>query len=127
MKSNHLKFKSGQQGITLIGLIIVLCLLGFFAYVGMRLFPVYQEYFSVVQAMKAVAKQPGVNRQDPRQVQEMLLKRMYVNYVESVTRDHIKVSRGALPALTVSWEVRRSLIGNLDFVAKFDESVDLKG
>ncbi|MFK7958550.1 MAG: DUF4845 domain-containing protein [Lysobacterales bacterium] len=127
MKSNHLNSKSRQKGITLIGLIIVLSLLGFAAFIGMKLFPVYQEYFSVVQAMKSVAKQPGVNRQEPRQIQQMLIKRMYVSYVESVKQQHIKVSRGAVPVLTVSWEVRRSLIGNLDFVAKFDESIDLKG
>ena len=127
MKSNQLKFGSRQKGITLIGLVIVLTLLGFVAFIGLKMFPVYQEYFSVVQAMKSVAKQPGVNRQEPRQIQEMLIKRMYVSYVESVERQHIKVSRGSTPVLTVSYEVRRSLIGNLDFVAKFDESVDLKG
>ncbi len=127
MKSNHLRSPAKQQGITLIGLLIVLSLLGFFAFIGMKLFPVYQEYFSVVQAMKSVSKQPGVSRQPPRQIQEMLIKRMYVSYVESVDKSHIKVSRGNQPVLTVSYEVRRSLIGNLDFVAKFNESIDLEG
>ncbi len=44
-----------QKGITLIGLAIVLAILGFAAFIGIKLFPVYQEYFSVVQAMKNVA------------------------------------------------------------------------
>ncbi|MEM1090391.1 MAG: DUF4845 domain-containing protein [Pseudomonadota bacterium] len=127
MKSIDLASPKRQRGITLIGLIIVLTVLGFFAFIGIKLFPVYQEYFSVVQAMKSVASQPGVSRQEPRQVQEMLVKRMYVSYVESVNKSHIRVTRGGLPTLNVRYEVRRPLIGNLDFVAKFDETVDLKG
>ncbi len=127
MKSIDLASPQRQRGITLIGLIIVLTVVGFFAFIGIKLFPVYQEYFSVVQAMKNVAAQPGVSRQEPRQVQEMLIKRMYVSYVESVNKSHIRVTRGGKPTLNVRYEVRRPLMGNLDFVAKFDETVDLKG
>ncbi|MEM9530773.1 MAG: DUF4845 domain-containing protein [Pseudomonadota bacterium] len=116
-----------QKGITLIGLTIVLALLGFAAFIGIKLFPVYQEYFSVVQAMKNVAAQPGVSRQEPREIQEMLVKRMYVSYVESVNKSHIRVTRGGGPTLVVKYEVRRPLIGNLDFVARFDHSESLKG
>ncbi len=116
-----------QQGITFIGFVMVLILIGFFAFIGMKLFPVYQEYFSVVQAMKSVSQQPGVSRQEPRQIQEMLIKRMYVSYVESVKKTHIKVSRTRGVTLNVTYEVRRPLIGNIDFVAHFDKTVDLKG
>ena len=36
--------KRTQRGITLLGFIIVLAVVGFFAYVGMKLFPMYSEY-----------------------------------------------------------------------------------
>ncbi len=116
-----------QRGITLLGLVLVLFVIGFAAFVGMKLFPVYQEYFSVVQAMKSVAAQPGVNRRQAPEIKEMLMKRFYISYVESVKRQHIKVVRQRDLKVQIQYEVRRPLIGNLDFVAKFDKSVELKG
>ena len=37
--------KRTQSGITFIGFLVVLAVAGFFAYVGMKLFPMYQEYY----------------------------------------------------------------------------------
>ncbi|MDJ0652763.1 MAG: DUF4845 domain-containing protein [Xanthomonadales bacterium] len=116
-----------QKGITLISLILILGLLGFAFFIGMKLFPVYQEYYSVVQAMKNVAAQPGINRQEAGQIKEMLIKRFYTSYVDSVTKKHIKVSRNRGYTLQIKYEVRKPLIGNIDFVAKFDKSVELAG
>ncbi len=122
-----MKQLSRQRGITLLGLVIVLTVVGFAAFVGMKLFPVYQEYFSVVQGMKSVAAQPGVNRRQPQEITEMLMKRFYISYVESVKRQHIKVIKKQGVTLQIQYEVRRPLIGNLDFVAKFDKSIELTG
>lgn len=122
-----MKQLSRQRGITLLGLVIVLFVLGFAAFIGMKLFPVYQEYFSVVQAMKSVAAQPGVSRRQPQEIKEMLMKRFYISYVESVKRQHIKVIQQQGLTLQIEYEVRRPLIGNIDFVAKFDKSMELTG
>ncbi len=122
-----MKQLSRQRGITLLGLIMVLFLIGFAAFIGMKLLPVYQEYFSVVQGMKSVAAQPGIaNRQGP-EIKTMLMKRFYISYVESVKRQHIKVVRKNVLTVQIQYEVRRSLLGNIDFVAKFDKTVDLEG
>ena len=52
-----------QQGLTLIGFVIVLLVIGAFAFVGLKLFPVYSEYYSVVSDMKGIAAEPGAIRQ----------------------------------------------------------------
>jgi Tfp pilus assembly major pilin PilA len=49
-----------QRGITLLGFIMVLAVAGFFLFLGMRLVPVYVEYYSVVTDLKAICKEPGV-------------------------------------------------------------------
>ena len=116
-----------QQGITLISLVMILALLGFAVFIGMKLVPVYQEYMSVVQAMNSVAAQPGISRQEANQIKQMLEKRFYVSYVESVKKSHMKISRARGYTLQIKYEVRRPLLGNLDFVAKFDKTVDLSG
>jgi Flp pilus assembly protein TadG len=115
-----------QRGITLLSFLIVLIVLGFFAFTAMRLFPVYSEYYSVRQAMDAVANEPGVNTWDLRRVRDMLDRRFNISYVDSVKPEHIKLTRtSAGNTLTIEYEVRRNFAYNLDFVASFSHSVEL--
>lgn len=117
--------KATQGGLTLVGFIVVLSVVGFFAFVGMKLFPVYIEYYSVVSDMKGVQSEPGVANMSPDKIRDLLNRRFYVSYVESVKREHIFITRNNGYNLTVRYEVRRPLVANLDFVAKFEKTVDL--
>jgi len=121
----HSSMQGRQRGLTLIGFVIVLALLGFFAYMGMKLFPVYTEYYSVVQAMKGIQGEPGVANMSPKRVEDLLFRRFYISYVESVKPENVRVQRKDGYTLNVKYEVRRPLVYNLDFVASFDKSVDL--
>lgn len=116
---------SKQRGITLVSFIIVLAVLGFFAFIGMKLFPVYTEYYSVVQDMNGLANEPGVASMPPAKVKDLLFRRFYVSYVKSVKSEHVKITRQNGYNLQVKYEVREPLIYNLDFVAKFDRTIEL--
>ncbi len=113
-----------QGGMTLTSFLAVLMVVGFALYVGMKLFPMYQEYYGVKAAMKSLAKE-GDNT-DQGRVLEKFFKRMDMNYSDSIKRDNIKFDRidGGL-RMNVSYEVRRPLVGNLDIVGRFENSQDL--
>lgn len=110
---------------TLIGFVFVLAIAGFFAFLIMRLFPVYSEYYSVVSAMKGLADEPGSATMPPATIRDRLSRRFDISYVESVKPEHIKITRANGYNLTIKYEVRRPLIYNLDFVAMFDKTVEL--
>jgi len=115
-----------QGGFTLIGFIIVLGVVGVFAYCGMKLFPMYSEFHSVKQALKGLAAEPGIATKDPARVKDLLFRRLYVSYAENVKPNNVEIKRdGNGYNITVKYEVRRSLIGNLDVVGKFEASEDL--
>ena len=61
-----------QQGMSLIGFFMVLTVVCIFAFVGLKIFPPFQEYFSVKQAMASVQSQPGVSKKTPREIRGML-------------------------------------------------------
>lgn len=117
-----------QKGITLLGFIVVLAIVGFFAFIIMRLFPVYSEYYGVVQAMKAIQVEPGIATKTPEQIKELLDRKFYISYVTSVKKNNVKVTRkeGGY-TLTVKYEVRGPLLYNLEYVATFDKTVALGG
>jgi hypothetical protein len=109
-----------QRGITLLGFIIVMAVVGFFAYVGMKLFPMYSEYYSVKSALKGLSAEAGVANMDPARIQDLFFRRLYISYSENVKKEHVKLQRvGNGWQMDVQYEVRRPLIGNLDVVGKF--------
>lgn len=119
--------KHRQRGITLVGFIVVLAVVGIFAYVGMKLFPMYSEFYSVKTALTGLSAEPGIASKSPAKIQDLLFRRLYISYVESVTKKNVKIERQDYGYLiTVKYEVRRPLIGNLDVVGRFDAQEELR-
>ena len=118
--------KRKQGGLSLLGFLVVLAVVGFAAYVGMKLFPMYQEYYSVQSAMKGLANEPGVADMDPAKIQDLFFRRLYINYSENVKPQNVKFERteGGWK-MRVNYEVRRPLVGNLDVVGRFDSTQEL--
>ncbi|MEN5070416.1 MULTISPECIES: DUF4845 domain-containing protein [Stenotrophomonas] len=121
-----MKNMTSQRGITLTSFLVVLIVVAFGLYIGMKLFPMYQEYYAVRSAMKSLAKEPGVGNMEPRRIQDMFFKRLYINYSENVKPADVKFDRidGGWN-MKVYYEVRREMIGNLDVVGKFDSNQEL--
>ncbi len=117
-----------QKGITLMSFLVVLVIAGFFALIAMKLFPMYSEYYSLKGVMKELAAKPNSASLSPAQIQTELDRRFNIAYVSSVKKEHIKVIRnGRAAQLNIAYEVRVPLLGNLDAVGKFDNTVDLSG
>ena len=119
--------KRTQRGMTLIGFIIVLAVVGIFAYMGMKVIPMYSEYYSVNQAVNGLASEPGVAGLDVSKVRALFFRRLYVSYSENVKEGNVKLQRkGTSWLMTVDYEVRRPLIANLDVVGNFHVEKELK-
>jgi hypothetical protein len=110
-----------QSGITLLGFILILAVVGIFIYVGMKVIPMYSEYYSVKQSLKGLSLEPGIENASPDKIRNLFFRRLYVNYSENVKRENVKIQRmeGGWN-MTVKYEVRRPLISNLDVVGNFE-------
>lgn len=118
--------KRTQSGMTLIGFVIVLAVVGLFAYVGMKLVPMYSEYYAVKQALKGLAGEPGIADRDPAKIQDLFFRRLYISYAENVKPENVDIKRGDNGwVMTVDYEIRKPVIGNLDVVGKFHATENL--
>ncbi|MFC5489810.1 DUF4845 domain-containing protein [Dokdonella soli] len=116
------------KGITLIGFVIVLCVLGFFAYLAMRLIPMYVEYFGVVKAMEQVRQEGGAGQKSLDEIRRDLSFKFSTQYVDdaSVPPSAIQLKReGGASTLRIAYEKRVPFMYNLDLVGKFDKSISL--
>lgn len=119
--------RNRQGGLTLVGFILVLVLVIAGILLGMRIYPMYQEYYAVVTAMNEIAEEPGIAGLSPAEVRKKLFFRMSVNYVQSVDKEHVQFSRKNGYRMRVEYEVRKPVVGNLDVVGRFEKTVVLGG
>lgn len=121
-----MKYKINQKGMTLIGMVIFMSFLAFFVYAGIRLGPIYSEYYSVVKAMKLVVNKPGAANKTPNAIKEDMMKSFYTSYVERVKKKDIKIIRSRGKQLQVKYDVIEPFIGNLDFLLHFEKTIPIK-
>lgn len=115
--------KRTQRGMTLLSFVIVLGVVGFFAYIGMKLFPMYSEYYAVKQALRGLQAEPGIANQDPGKIKNLFFRRLDISYSDNVKPENVKLERsqngGPGWDMTVDYEVRKALVANLDVVGRF--------
>ncbi|NIR62127.1 MAG: DUF4845 domain-containing protein [Gammaproteobacteria bacterium] len=117
-----------QRGMTAIGWAVVLALIAFFALIVLRLGPIYLEYFSVSSSVDSLADEPNITQMSPYKVRSLLLKRLHINEVDSVSEKdlHIEGGSGSL-TVEVDYEVRTRLLGNVDGVVSFRKVLEVNG
>lgn len=117
-----------QRGMSGIGLIFVFALIGFFVLVTLKLYPAYIDNFKVTTAMDSLKSQSGIGEKGKAEVIALLMKRLNIDNVDSVKPSNIEIKprAGGGLILGIKYETRGALFGNLDFVVRFDKSVDLR-
>lgn len=116
-----MKLRHAQQGMSLIGMMVVAVVAGFFILLGLKLVPTYLEYFSVLSVLESVKNEGASNAIEARQ---KIQRRFDVNDVNTVTMKDIRINdRGSFIDIKVKYEVRKQLLGNVDLVITFDKQV----
>ena len=117
-----------NSGLTLLGFLIVLVVVLFFAYAGMRLIPLYIEYHALLNAMETLENDPAAKTMSPLKIKQQIENSLWVSYsTENIKREHVRISKTSKGInVRVAYEVRRPFLGNVDLMAKFDHTVTLR-
>ncbi|MBK9428647.1 MAG: DUF4845 domain-containing protein [Gammaproteobacteria bacterium] len=116
--------KSVEQGISLLGVLFVLLLVGFALTVLFRVGPLYLDDYTVRKSFEALGDGDTRNLSD-QAIREKLYKNFVVNNVDSIDLKQIRIDRNAARILVSFYYERRvQFLGNLDVVAKFNNVYD---
>ncbi|WP_449428349.1 DUF4845 domain-containing protein [Rhodanobacter umsongensis] len=122
--------KSRQSGITLIGFLIVMAVVGFFAFMAMKLLPSYSEYMGVVKAMNQIATE-GTGGKTLDDIRRELAFKMNFQYVDDSTIQPADITivrnNGDANQLHVEYDKQIPFMYNISFLLHFDKSVPLQG
>jgi len=120
-----------QRGVSLSGLIFWCALLGGAALVGMKLFPLYNEKMKVDFALEKVAGDPEAGNWTKPDLAKAVMKQFEVSDVDRWTLaeftrllDVERTTNGGR-TLSLSYEIRGPLFGQLDIVLNYDRALEL--
>ena len=110
--------------------LVTMAIVAFVAIIVMRLFPMYQEYYKVVQVMDSMQQELKENRLTRQQTMTLLEKRFKFSGIDSVKRENIEIYRGRnnayITRIVVDYEVRNPFIANLDTIGNFHNEINVE-
>jgi len=117
-----------QRGVTFLGWLLLLIPVGVIVYAGIRVTPVYLNYFHVVKALQELsAESKGGSTVNPAEVRASLEKRFDVQYVTNPAAKDIDVHRdGDHWVAVANYEEVAPLFGNMSLLMQFNTQVDLQ-
>jgi hypothetical protein len=111
---------------TAIGWLLVLGLIAFFILITLRLLPMYLEFGKVASVIESLQNEPGISNLSRSEIIKLVSRRFDVNDVSSVDPKLIKVGKDkGLLTVSIDYEQREHLIGNVDVVAVFNKQVEV--
>jgi hypothetical protein len=115
-----------QRGMTGFGMLMMLGIVGLGALLGMRIVPIYLDHFVVKSSMQALKQDLETRQMSAAEVRQTISRRFDINNVTHIGEKDVKIRQnGQGMIVELAYEDRRPLIGNLEVVAKFSETVVL--
>lgn len=115
-----------QRGISAIGGLLIMIVVCFVALLAIRIVPIYLSYFTVKSTLEGLLQDPASRQMSVSELYNTLQKRFEIGYVSVVDARQVKIrQQGRERTLSLTYEDRRPLIGNLEIVANFDINIVL--
>ncbi len=114
-----------QRGLTMFGFLFVAVMLIFVAMLAMKLVPAYIEFYSVKGIIASMGNATDIRTKSNRDIRNDFDARANSSYVTVVKQDDLAITRqGGVPVISVDYEYRTKLIGNVSLVVDFSASSD---
>lgn len=116
-----------QLGASMLGIATAILIIGGIAFIGIKVSPIYFEFFRVDSAMEKFAAQPESGKLTTGKAKQALLKRLYIDDVDDVKAKQISIRRESnIMYVTVKYEKRNQALESLDLVGKYEKTVEIK-
>lgn len=108
-----------QRGISLVGLIVTLAVLGFVGVLSAKLLPYYLEYFGVKKIL-ATMENAGETKGTVREIRRAFDTRNAIEDVKSIKGDDLEIGKeGGETVVTATWSVKVPMVYNISACVDF--------
>ena len=119
--------RHSQQGMTMIGLLCILVLIGTIGYAGLRLVPLYLNYMKVARSMDVTASEFKGENPDMDGIRRSLEKHWQIEDISGVEAKEVEVLKdeGAV-SMHVAYDDSAPYISNVSLTVHFDKTVKVQ-
>ena len=115
-----------QLGITFIGMLFIIVLVGLPVYAAIRLVPVYLNYMSVSRTMESL-KTEFKGAPDPGGIRRSLDKHWQIDDTTGILTKDIEITKdNGVVTVHAAYDDRVPYIGNVSLVVSFDKTVSIE-
>ena len=115
-----------QRGYTLLSLIFMLGIFGFFVLLVLKIGPIYMDHSKVKNALAAIENTTDITTLSEQEVRTSLAKRFNLNYVADLNVQDVKIiKRGNYLKVQAKYEVVEKIVGNISALVEFDDSFEV--
>jgi hypothetical protein len=116
-----------QKGASLWMVMLFVIVLGFAAVFGLKLIPIYLEWWKVEKAVSG-ALQPGVGAQSIKEINIAIVRRLDIDEVRRMTNANLAeymtiTKKGNTVTVDINYDAVEPLFGNLSVLAHFEKSL----
>ena len=112
-----------QQGMTMIGVLFVLALVGVIGYAGMRITPLYLNYMKVARSMEATASEFKGDAVDQAALRRTLEKHWQIEDIDSVAAKDVEITKDeGATTMHVAYDDSAPYIANVSLTVHFDKT-----
>jgi hypothetical protein len=117
-----------QLGMTFIGLMCILVLVGIIGYAGIRLAPVYLNYMNVVKTLQTTASEFKGDNPDPAAIRNSLGRHWEITTITAVDPKDIEITKDENGGVTlhVAYDDSEPYVANISLVVHFDKTVKVE-
>ena len=122
MEGKPMTARGRQSGMSIVGMLIILLMLGFFALCIIRISPPYFEHLSVKNIISNIAAEPDTVEASIRQIRRNIDSNFNTNQIYELKAKDVNVFRkSGKTYIDASYEVRMPIVWRIDAVINFDD------
>lgn len=116
-----------QRGMTMLGILILVVVVGAWVYAGIRMTPKYLEFMRVASTLEKVRDEYDSNPGTTEFMLRKAVERQFdIEMVEVITSKDIEITKsGGLFTMRAAYEDTVPLAGNVSLLLEFDKSVEV--
>lgn len=117
--------KQRQSGISLVGLIVAIAILGCIGLLGMQIFPTYMEYRAILGAIERAKRDGGGSIKD---IQDSFNKSAEVGYISAISGRDLMIERqGGEFEISFAYEKKIPLVGPASLLMEYEGTTAAAG
>jgi hypothetical protein len=116
-----------QHGMTFIGLLCILALVGVIGYAGIRLAPIYLNYMKIARTLESVASEVKGDNPDPAAIRGLIDRHFSIEDPTNVTAKDIEITKDDSGVeMHVSYDDTVPYVANVSLSVHFDKTVKVR-